>query len=1053
MVRQAPIAQKMVDKMKGNNWQAHFLSLVEDYPELCETDNSILPKLVGATKDHARRAPDFRRKTLQTRFFETGDNFYLGMEFTREYDKWKNELGEALVAPLRLKWTDGKEKEKVDTLKGVLMHHVDRLWYESVLEIIRSGDVYNPGANKRVPQLYMINSYKEQKVGSLPLGECFRLAKSSDDRYEILSKGRKQVIVRNVEGFISELPNKTMVKREGNLTRSPDGNRESQVALATFPVGHYVNHRTARLNDETRGYIFASIGDGQASPHFMRYSGLTGACINAMLVNDFLKRAMQGVAFHERMALYSKETNWSNSEVVTRGTGSNYGTGGFLRPGFPYEDFLNYLHSKVLEFMETAQDLNEVLTNDWKIKFAASLVPRGMELNEKYITSLFEQTQKLTFDKFIKEVSADKSIDGESLVALLEARRNALSSKRSIMDYESYWSEFMSGLRGCEETRSRRLTMYHVEIAKRVEQVVSQVVESAKKAYLFNERVGSELYNQPKPVDSIVDNFAVEAQNFANSLTMSAALSAGAVAFVLVDIRGDPVTSFGRIWAGISGGLNIVTSFGTMTNVSRYKIRNEFARIAFFEEKFLNVRKNVFSLMDFDSREMINISSNPFAVDLQQRMNKFISDLEYFNLDDPVELKSAYSALRSKINDPNAIADFRDRITSYFLPKLYHVNSFVQEALVDIVRVLEDMHHLLTQNVVRSNNAGQAKVLFDRLHAFAPRLEESLQRGPVNYGFLLQRGIFHWDCSVVFKYLYSLLCCAGSRRPNPLAPLQNETLGILKQTKALSSKHKNEVLRREIQDLEQLYWATRESEIASMIFCSAYLVFISSIIFTTSSIVARIGGSNVVADVAYWASAGSATAAALACSHLFRKFFILVRLFWILGGKVRHAVTTEAMEAIRLAKSVTFTQILLTITRMGAAGAAGVALPWAIAENGYGDKINTRESLPFWIALGSISAAAAATLFFFLVEYWVRYRLSPKLGEFIPEAFREEIEEMYSLLAQPINDIQTKQVQERETWEYVAREFLHKYRFDTVFAADRFGAILQYIQSGMESRS
>ena len=45
-------------------------------------------------------------------------------------------------------------------------------------------------------------------------------------------------------------------------------------AISTFPVSHYVNHRTMRLGDN--GYVFAFIGDEQASPHFMRYSGLTG---------------------------------------------------------------------------------------------------------------------------------------------------------------------------------------------------------------------------------------------------------------------------------------------------------------------------------------------------------------------------------------------------------------------------------------------------------------------------------------------------------------------------------------------------------------------------------------------------------------------------------------------------------------------------------------------------------------------------------------------------------------------------------------------------------
>jgi hypothetical protein len=288
--------------------------------------------------------------------------------------------------------------------------------------------------------------------------------------------------------------------------------------------------------------------------------------------------------------------------------------------------------------------------------------------------------------------------------------------------------------------------------------------------------------------------------------------------------------------------------------------------------------------------------------------------------------------LKSKINNPDAILEFHLRITSYFLPELYHVNSYIQEDLVDIARVLEDMHHLLTQKVDKYTD--DAKSLFNRLTAFTPRLEKSLQRGPVNFGFLKQRGIFHWDCSVVFKYFYSLLCCAGTRRSTPLAPIQTETLGIVKQAKALSSKHNNEVLRREIRDLEQLYWATRESDIASMIFCSGFLGFVASIIFSVSRIVTRAGGGVGLRDLAFWASAPSATGAALASFHLVRKWFILVGLWRALGGKARSVDSADDYEAIRRAKGVTFTQILLTLSRLFAAGAAAGALPGAIAEKG-----------------------------------------------------------------------------------------------------------------------
>ena len=44
--------------------------------------------------------------------------------------------------------------------------------------------------------------------------------------------------------------------------------------------------------------------------------------------------------------------------------------------------------------------------------------------------------------------------------------------------------------------------------------------------------------------------------------------------------------------------------------------------------------------------------------------------------------------------------------------------------------------------------------------------------------------------------------------------------------------------------------------------------------------------------------------------------------------------------------------------------------------------------------------------------------------------------------------LETTQYVDKDIWEYTAREFVHKYRFDTVFGADRFGTIVQYIQSG-----
>ena len=66
------------------------------------------------------------------------------------------------------------------------------------------------------------------------------------------------------------------------------------------------------------------------------------------------------------------------------------------------------------------------------------------------------------------------------------------------------------------------------------------------------------------------------------------------------------------------------------------------------------------------------------------------------------------------------------------------------------------------------------------------------------------------------------------------------------------------------------------------------------------------------------------------------------------------------------------------------------------------------------------------------------------------EPFRERIGQINNSFtkADSVVEIETTQKMEAEAWEYTAREFLHEYRFDTVFAADRFGTILQHLQSG-----
>lgn len=1053
VVRQPRIADEMNALMKTENWQLHFEELVEDskFRSLNDKD-PIVPKLLEAVQWHAENARGFRRQTLQTRFFETGDNYYLGMELTREYEKWKNETADKLVFPLtQRKKMKAQKKKSVEGFREVLMHNIDRLWYEACLEVIRQGDVYNPGARQRVPRLHLINSYIGEELRKLAVGESFRITDNMGERYEVLVKQGKFVMVRNVEGVISKLPRTTEVFREGDLTRSPDGNSESKVALSTFPVAHYVNHRSIRLNNETRGYVFAFIGDEQAIPHFMRYSGLTGGCINAMQFNNFIKAAMEGKPFIDRFRLYSQETNWSNGEVVARGCMTNFGEDGFLRPGFSYADGLTYLYSKVIEWMETNQDMDNILSQDWKAKFASSMIPRGMEFNEDFIGTLTEETRGTIFKTFLNEVKNDKSISyGDRLEVALTARKDAMSKFRSKLTHEKYWAEFLVGLAAVDDSSMKRLQTFHCPVARRTEQVVGQVIDFAKESYLYKRRFSQELHNQPKPVDSIVDDFAVEAQNFANALALSAAFSAASVAFVLYDLRRDNSTNVAQIFGAIIAGFNILLSFGTMTNIGRYKIRNEEARILFFDNRFLGVKKAAFSAMDNSSRKRVPGKENPFLTDLESKKQRFVQDVRYYNLEDPDEFLDDYSTLRKQINQPDAVKQFQKLLSTYYIADVYHVNSYLQEDLVAIYKACEEIVTVTTSETNRSRHGDKASHLFERILEFGPRLEQSLQRGHIYWGFMKQRMFRHWDIFILFRYFWSLMCCSSSRCTVPLSSIENETYGIIREARVVYDGHQGVVLKREIRDLEYLYWATRESDIASMIFMSASLGFVVSIIFTVSRIVTAVGGPSEATDVAFWAILASAVGAVLAAFHFFRKLSILLGLWCALGGKVRAAGGPAARSSLGRIRAVTFTQLLLTATRLAAALGSAVALPWSVAQNAFPGWVGTDESIPLWIALGAFGAAVGSAVAFFLVEYVVRYNLPPQLGEYVCEAFREEITSLRQVLSVPENSIESRQAQDQTTWDYVARDFLHTYRFDTVFAADRFGSILQYIQGGME---
>ena len=296
----------------------------------------------------------------------------------------------------------------------------------------------------------------------------------------------------------------------------------------------------------------------------MRYSGLTGACINCMTFNNLVAQALRGVRSEERILRYAFETSWSNGEVVKRGTGSNYGEDGFLRPGFPYRKLLDYLYDRALEQQDIGDEMHPLLSRDWKERIAAAIVPRGLETEFLFYESLIAQLETALRGKFVHEVR--KAIGDDNLSSSIEASIETAVSNE-MMKLTRQWKQASSGFAPTESPQLNEAQRHVVAATSRVIKIVIDALLStlhyAIELRLANRRISSELFNQPKPVDTIVDDCTVEAQVLANQLTQSIAMTAATVALRIAGNLAANIVSAraANIVSGLLGVWNIICEY------------------------------------------------------------------------------------------------------------------------------------------------------------------------------------------------------------------------------------------------------------------------------------------------------------------------------------------------------------------------------------------------------------------------------------------------------------------------------------------------------------
>uniref|UniRef100_A0A7S2ET43 Uncharacterized protein n=1 Tax=Ditylum brightwellii TaxID=49249 RepID=A0A7S2ET43_9STRA len=1080
----APIIKEMLSIMsnlpRSNDWHMHLRHTVDKFPEQKELiDSNVGERIRESLVPLAKEAKTWFRNRLQTRFFETGDNYYLGMEFPREYEVWKYAVVDKIVG----------SAPNAGRLKGTLRAQCDRLWFEACIAVITRGDVYNPSGKFYVPRIWFISSHTDVKLGALPEGEAFRIVSDKKEKYEVLVPGRTKVVVRSIEGIVSALSGETIVHRESDLTRQPDGNTESFVSCTTFPVTHYVNYRAVNVLPSKYWCSF-SIGDGQSSPHFMRYSGLTGAAINAMLINNFLGSSirLENIISRKRVCDISQETNWSNDEVVKRGTGYNFGVDGFLRPGAVYDQLLEYLYYKMLE-MDVARyeenygedTLGAIFMLSWQKKFAAMLIPRGMETNDSHTRAL----EIFLGPKILKTVLNEmmtreelKEDENEAFMTLFQQYASdgpeAVLGEKTMFEsdgtlfsgFQEEWDHDLKLLfeksQASEETQD--IVMEYMDRAYRITELLNRCFKLARDEHIDGKRFSSEAENEPKSTDSFFSDFPVEAQSFASGLELSSIFGAISLSATQGSVTGGSVVVSVAI-AITFAILNIPTSFGTMTNVSRYVNRQEEFRAEFSRTKMLGLERTLFKVLSSSKRKEIDDASNPLLKQVRVAYEDFVTGATYYDTSSD-EIQESYG--NTNFMDLKSVEAFMEEITSNFIAKLYQKEAYLKDKLVslyaaciELAEVLENDERTGDEETYIEDEATYKA--FRRMPNFTERLENSLQTGPIVYGFIRKnKKVGQWAIFAPIRTFYfmlgNFLLKGLNLRCGVLNPISTE-IKVMRGVVTALNRSLGQTLKKEAYDLKELFHATMESSIGMSLFFVGMWVFIFSFFIIANGIASAvqntsttcagalgISGRNSFQQYQCFVVEGGAIVSALA-GLIALSFF--VRQFRH-QRKVVAAINylPSPPPSVRKIGSLAYFQSLISIWQCIATctSLASIVIGFVLRF----DFADFENNVTFGLAIGAVGAFGISIFLQLIANLGMLYNVEPSAGIDVCSAFWGTLTKKHRLfsLGRSEKSVMSPALEDRESWEYVAREFLTETRFDTVLGADRFNAVMQAIQSG-----
>jgi len=234
------------------------------------------------------------------------------------------------------------------------------------------------------------------------------------------------------------------------------------------------------------------------------------------------------------------------------------------------------------------------------------------------------------------------------------------------------------------------------------------------------------------------------------------------------------------------------------------------------------------------------VTSNPISKKLEKSYQDFETFAEYYGVKCD-EIQSLYFDL--EMDRIDSIENIMERIHSYFIPIVYHKETYLKDSLVRVHNAAKDLLDLLQE----TGGNGEADDLFvtilDKLPLYNMRLQNSLQTGPIKYGFRREgKQIRHCILFAPFRYWFFRICNAlfsGSHAMRWL-PISTVTKTMYIDIKKCNEYIGGNKLKCEVRDLKELFFATMESAHASTVYFVACLSFTFALLFTSINVVTAI---------------------------------------------------------------------------------------------------------------------------------------------------------------------------------------------------------------------